>query len=64
MTEETISISLELQFAGDTLSGRASRGTGDHKDFTGWIGLVAAIDALAQADGGRAPGTPANHEIA
>lgn len=42
----TVTISLELRFEGDSLSGRASDGTGAAVDFTGWLGLVSAIDAL------------------
>lgn len=39
-------IRLELQVIEDSLSGRASDAHGAAHDFTGWIGLVAAIDAL------------------
>jgi hypothetical protein len=48
----TAVIRLELQLDDDSLTGRASDATGAAKEFVGWLGLVAAIDALL-------PGTPA-----
>jgi hypothetical protein len=44
-----VTISLELRFEDDSLSGRASDETGAAKDFTGWLGLVSAIDSLLHA---------------
>lgn len=41
-------IRLELQVTEDSLGGRASDLTGAARDFTGWVGLVAAIDALVR----------------
>ncbi|HEY1274606.1 MAG TPA: FAD-binding oxidoreductase [Thermoleophilaceae bacterium] len=46
MDANTISISLELRLADDALSGRASAAAGRRRDFVGWLGLMAAIDAL------------------
>jgi hypothetical protein len=50
MSEQTISISLELRLTGDSLAGRARNGTGADREFTGWIGLLAAIDALTSSN--------------
>jgi hypothetical protein len=49
---QTVVIRLELQLADGSLTGRASdgAGAGAAREFTGWMGLVAAIDALL---GGR-----------
>jgi hypothetical protein len=52
MTRETIAIHLELEFDGDSLTGRAADGTVE-KRFSGWLGLLAAIDALVQRGAGR-----------
>jgi hypothetical protein len=52
---ETVTIRLELRVAGESLAGRAVDGAGHARDFSGWLGLVAAIDALvpaAKGDGG------------
>lgn len=44
--QQTVVIRLELHLAGDSLTGRASDGTGTAREFMGWLGLVAAIDGL------------------
>jgi hypothetical protein len=44
--DKTVTIGLEIRLAGDSVTGRASCDTGAARDFAGWIGLVAAIDAL------------------
>jgi len=46
VADKTVVIRLELHVAEDTLTGRASDGTGTAREFVGWLGLVAAIDAL------------------
>ena len=46
-----IAIALELEVAGDTLAGRATRENGESKDFAGWLGLVCAIDSLLTGTG-------------
>jgi FAD/FMN-containing dehydrogenase len=45
MQSSTTTISLELRYEDDSLTGRAVNGSGQ-RDFTGWIGLLAAIDEL------------------
>jgi hypothetical protein len=49
MTSRAVTITLELRLAGDELDGRASDGTGDDRSFSGWLGLLVAIDALLNA---------------
>lgn len=41
----TVRITLELTVDGDALSGSATAG-GPSRAFSGWLGLVAALDAL------------------
>jgi hypothetical protein len=45
---QPIVIRLELRREDDSLTGRASGGAGAAREFVGWMGLVAAIDALVQ----------------
>jgi hypothetical protein len=62
MDETTITISLELLFSDDTLTGCAIPAGGERREFIGRLGLVATIDALvddahantlSRADDGR-----------
>jgi hypothetical protein len=40
-------IGLDLRLNGDEVEGRATAaGGGPGRDFTGWVGLLAALDAL------------------
>jgi hypothetical protein len=48
MTSRAVTITLELRLAGDELDGRASDGT-DDRSFSGWLGLLVAIDAMLNA---------------
>jgi hypothetical protein len=50
----TMTICLELHLDGDLPTGRASDGSGGEKDFAGWLGLVAAVDALLSREGREA----------
>jgi hypothetical protein len=59
VVDQTIVIRLELHLADDSLSGRASDATGAAKQFVGWLGLVAAIDALVPGSSPE-PGTAAS----
>lgn len=50
MNPSTITIRLELSAHDDSFAGRATTDSGQQRDFTGWLGLMGAIDALlAQA---------------
>jgi hypothetical protein len=42
----TTAISLELSLDGDSLSGVASVENGEPRQFSGWLGLVSAVEAL------------------
>jgi hypothetical protein len=46
MNTKTTAISLELNLAGDSLTGSASDRDGHQREFCGWLGLVSAIEAL------------------
>ena len=46
-------ILLEVHTIGDSLSGRASTPDGQIREFTGWLGLMAALQTLL-------PGTDSN----
>ena len=61
MTGETVVIRLELHPSDDSLRGRASDASGAARDFVGWVGLVAAIDALVPG-GPPSPGAAASTE--
>lgn len=58
MDGTTTTISLELQLDQNSLSGRASNGAGASREFSGWLGLLAAIDALLPD--GPTPKSPAS----
>ena len=46
MDGTTTAISLEMHLAGDCLTGTATSAAGVERPFCGWLGLIAAIDAL------------------
>jgi hypothetical protein len=48
MTSRAVTITLELRQAGEELGGRASNGAAE-REFSGWLGLLVAIDALLAA---------------
>jgi hypothetical protein len=48
MTEHTVRVQLDLRIDGDALSGQAACVPGGVRSFSGFIGLVAAIDALIE----------------
>jgi hypothetical protein len=52
---QTVVIRLELHPDRDSLTGRASDASGAVREFVGWMGLVAAIDALVPSSS-PAPG--------
>lgn len=60
MGKPTIRILCEVQAAGDSLTGFASRNGGDAWEFTGWLGLLGVLQAmLAETDPHDAPPHPA-----
>jgi hypothetical protein len=46
MNPSPITIRLELRAQDDSFAGRATTESGHERDFTGWLGLMGAIDAL------------------
>ena len=48
MSSRAVTITLELRQAGEELGVRASDGVGE-REFSGWLGLLVAIDALLDA---------------
>jgi hypothetical protein len=52
MSSETLVIRLEIRLDGDSLTGSAYDGAAE-RTFSGWLGLVAAIDALVQSGASR-----------
>jgi hypothetical protein len=61
MDATTVRVQLELQFDGDSIRGALTDEAGTRVDIVGRIGLLAAIDALAEreADGSAAGGRAA-----
>jgi hypothetical protein len=46
--DKAVNITLELRVEGDELVGSARNGTGEDREFLGWLGLLCAIDALLE----------------
>ena len=46
MDAETVTLVLELRIDGESIAGSAADSVGAVRKFVGWLGLVAAIDAL------------------
>jgi hypothetical protein len=46
MESRTVTISLDVRVQGDDVRGWAAAGDGHPRAFTGWLGLIGAIDAL------------------
>ena len=50
-----ITINLQLEVDGDTMSGEARTGSGTTRTFSSWLGLIGALDMLV-GDGGSPEG--------
>jgi hypothetical protein len=48
MTSRAVTITLELHLADEELDGRASDGS-EERPFSGWLGMLVAIDAMLAA---------------
>jgi hypothetical protein len=46
--DRSVHIDLDLALQGDEMHGRASADGQPQRDFTGWVGLIAALDALIE----------------
>jgi hypothetical protein len=49
MDRTTLSINLDVELEGEHVRGRASDPRGGSLPFVGWLGLIAALDALIAA---------------
>lgn len=49
MNEIDLTIQLELSTDADAISGRLTADNGESQEFSGWLGLVAALDALVES---------------
>jgi hypothetical protein len=58
VARQTFVIRLELHPDDESVSGRASVSSGAVREFVGWMGLVAAIDALVRESSWAAAGSP------
>jgi hypothetical protein len=57
---ETLHITVDVHVDGDQILGQAGDGITDPKPFTGWLGLIGALDGLIRvAAEGDAPGAGA-----
>jgi len=55
MESTQVTLMLELSRDGESLAGRVLTDAGAASDFAGWLGLVAAIDALVPQQTTRPP---------
>jgi hypothetical protein len=46
MEDRQLHIDLDLRLSGEDVEGRASMAGADPREFSGWVGLLAALDAL------------------
>jgi hypothetical protein len=51
MQTRTVTITLEVQVAGEAVSGRATDGAHTPREFSGRLGLLGAIEALLASQG-------------
>ena len=59
VSTSTVHIEIEAQVGDDEICGRIRSDAGPPSSFTGWLGLISALDPLLSAGvGPRAPGTP------
>ncbi len=46
MSAETVHIAIDVRVDGEEISGHAGDGVGRPKSFSGWLGLLGALDGL------------------
>ncbi|HEY2651835.1 MAG TPA: hypothetical protein VGI50_07940 [Solirubrobacteraceae bacterium] len=56
MPTSPLRLTVDLEVDGKQISGRAGDGLGQPERFTGWMGLISAVDRLLERDAGRAHG--------
>lgn len=62
MNRTTRRVSLELRTDGGTPAGVAYGEAGERREFSGWLGLISALDALLDGAVPRAPETQMEDE--
>ena len=55
MNADIAHIQLEVRVEGEAISGEARRDAGRPKPFTGWLGLIGALDGLLCDTAGLRP---------
>jgi hypothetical protein len=53
LPDRVVHIDLDLRVHGDEVAGRAAADGQPERDFSGWVGLLAALDALVEPSGGE-----------
>ena len=43
---QPITVTLQLERAGDSITGSAIDAAGARREFSGWLGLISTVDAL------------------
>jgi hypothetical protein len=46
---QAITLTLQLETAGDSITGSASDAAGARTDFSGWLGLLSSLESLLSA---------------
>jgi hypothetical protein len=49
MSASSVQIVIDVHLDGQEISGHASDGVGESRRFSGWLGLIGALDALLAA---------------
>jgi hypothetical protein len=49
VSDQTRHIAIDVRVDGDAISGHAGDGTGQPKPFSGWVGLIGALDGFIRA---------------
>ena len=55
MNDTPLTISLQLDMSGDTLTGQAITGQGTTKTFSSWLGMIGALDLLVADSAVQSP---------
>jgi hypothetical protein len=55
---QAITLTLQLDSDGDSLSGSVSDGNGGCREFSGWLGLISALESLLPTDSHTTNGGP------
>jgi hypothetical protein len=56
MPTSPLRLTVDLEVDGKQISGHARDGLGPAERFSGWLGLISAVDRLLERDAGRAQG--------